>query len=299
MSIKISDQQKYDPWEIQQDITDIKVSILSCRYSMLAEWECENLIAPFWRIYHSRLGGGYIWFKGKPIKLIPNSIVIISPYTSFSSHIKSHTKLKNDRIKSIRINEVSEIEQYNKQGMIDQMFIHFKLGFPFNQIESSIFLFKINDDWESIIRLIEDQMIENPDKVDFKNNLRINYLVFYALQLLPASLWNVQLIDERILMIIKHIDSHISEPISNDELSKIVNLAKNSFARLFKECIKCSVQQYILQRRIAHAITLLHHSNLQIDEIATQSGFYDRHHFSRIFKKQIKISPGNYRKNIN
>ena len=299
MGVKISDQLKYDPWDIKQNITDIRVSILSCRYSMLSEWECENLIAPFWRIYHSRLGGGFIWYNGKMIKLVPNTIVIIPPYTSFSSHIKSNSKLKNDSIKSIRINEVSEIELYQNKGMIDQMFIHFKLGFPYNQIEPNIHSFEVNEHWENIIRTIEQHMIDNPDYIDFQHNLSMNYLVLYALQLLPAQLWNIPIIDERIMTIINYINSHISEPLSNDELSKIVNLAKNSFARLFKENIKCTVQQFIQQRRIDLAINLFHHSNIQIEEIALQCGFCDRHHFSHTFKKFTGVSPGSYWKKIN
>ena len=67
---------------------------------------------------------------------------------------------------------------------------------------------------------------------------------------------------------------------------------------LFKENIKCSVQQFIQQRRIELAITLFHHSNIQIEEVAIECGFYDRHHFSRIFKRNVGISPGIYWKKI-
>jgi AraC-like DNA-binding protein len=298
MSVKITDQQKLDPWEIKQEITDIKISILCGRYSMLSEWECENLASPFWRIYHSRLGGGFICFNEQIIEITPHSIVIIPPHTAFSSYIKSTHNSRNERIKSIRIKEVSDIAHYSKEGMIDQMFIHFKLGFPYDRIKPNIYQFQINKDWEKLVRTIEQEMIAQPDRIDFNNNIRITYFVLFALQFLPSFLWNISRIDNRILNVIQYIENHISDPLTNSELCKIANLAKNSFARLFKENIKCSVQDFIQKKRIDLAITLFHHSNAQIEEVASNCGFYDRHHFSHIFKKHTGFAPGTYIKKV-
>ena len=296
MSHIISDQQKYDPWESKQEITDVRISILCSRYSMLSEWVCQNLTSPFWRIYHSRLGGGFISFEGKTIELRPNTIVIIPPNTAFSCYLKKPGKYKYEKIKSIQINDESEINLYGKEGMIDQMFVHFKMGFPYDWIKPSMYQFEIDDYAEKLIRSIELKMIEDPVFIDFRNNISIKYFVLYALQLLPEQIWNVPSIDERILNIVKHIDTHIADPLSNQDLSKIANLAKNSFARLFKENIKCTVRDFILQRRINHAITLFHHTNISIDQVAIKCGFYDRHHFSRFFKSFTGLSPANYRK---
>jgi len=298
MSDFITDQQKYDPWESKQEITDVKISILCSRYSMLAEWECKNLSSPFWRIYHSCLGGGFISYKGKSFELVPNSIIIVSPNTSFSSYLKKPGKFSNEKIKSIRIKDEAEVKMYNKQGLIDQMFIHFKLGYPYDRIKPGIYQFETDIHAESIIRLIEQKMIEEPFTIDFQNNMKIKYFILYSLQLIPSSHWTIPNIDERILKIIKYIDDNISEPLNNHDLSKIVNLAKNSFARLFKENIKSTVRDFILQRRIDHAVTLFHHTNSTIEDVSVKCGFYDRHHFSRFFKSFTGLSPANYRKKL-
>jgi AraC-like DNA-binding protein len=75
-------------------------------------------------------------------------------------------------------------------------------------------------------------------------------------------------------------------------------MATNSFARLFKNIMQLTVQQYIQQKRIEKAIMLFHHSSLEIDEISGECGFYDRHHFSNVFKKQTGFAPAKYRKKI-
>jgi AraC-like DNA-binding protein len=209
--------------------------------------------------------------------------------------MKSAKNSRNERIKSIRINEEADLEIYKKEGMIDQMFIHFKLGFPYDSIKPNVYQFEINKNWENLIKEIELKMIDTPNQIDFRNNFRIKYFVLYALQLLPSTLWESSRIDSRILTIIRHIENNIAEPLSNSDLSKIINLATNSFSRLFKENIKCAVQDFIQQRRIEFAITLFHHSNAQIEEVALKCGFYDRHHFSHIFKKITGIPPGTYR----
>ncbi len=296
MSNLISDQQKYDPWESKQEITDVKITILCSRYSMLSEWECYNLTSPFWRIYHTRFGGGFICFEGKTIELCPSSVVIIPPNTAFSCYLKMPGKYKHEKIKSIQINDETEIKLNSKKGMIDQLFVHFKLGFPYDWVKPDIYQFKIDKQSEILIRSIELNLIQEPFFIDFRNNISIKYFVLYALRLLPTLIWKVPNIDERILKAVKHIDNHISDSLSNHDLSKIVNLAKNSFARLFKENIKCTVRDFILQRRIDHAITLFHHTNIPIEQVAVQCGFYDRHHFSRFFKSFTGLSPANYRK---
>ncbi len=292
----ISDQQKYDPLESKQEITDVKIAILCCRYSMLAEWECQNLTSPFWRIYHSRFGGGFICYEGKTIELRPNSIIIISPNTAFSCYLKMPGNFEYEKIRSVQIKEESEINLYGNEGMTDQLFVHFKLGIPYDWIKSSVYQFDIDSQSEMLIRSIELKMIAESVYIDFRNNISINYLVLFALQFLPDLIWKVPSIDERILKVVKHIDDNISEPLNNYDLSKIVNLAKNSFARLFKENIKCTVRDFILQRRIDYAITLFHHTNISIEQVAVKCGFYDRHHFSRFFKGFTGLSPANYRK---
>jgi AraC-like DNA-binding protein len=72
-------------------------------------------------------------------------------------------------------------------------------------------------------------------------------------------------------------------------------MATNSFARLFKSLMQQTVQQYIQQKRIEKAIKLLHYSYMEIGEIASECGYYDRHHFSKVFKKQTGLSPARYR----
>ena len=54
--------------------------------------------------------------------------------------------------------------------------------------------------------------------------------------------------------------------------------------------------RYINARRIEEACILLDHGEDALEEIAERLGFYDRHHFSKVFKKYRGVSPATYRK---
>ncbi|MBP1639339.1 MAG: tetD [Bacteroidetes bacterium] len=296
MNTNLSEQQKYDPWELQQEVANFKITVHCCRYWMLSEWECENMSFPFWRLYHSRLGGAYASLEGKTVHLSPDKIIIIPPYTSFSTHLKGSSG--NESIKGVRIKEEAEILFYQKQGMTDQMFVHFNLGYPYDQIKQDVYEISVDHITENIVREIENDRLEEPNTIGFQSNLKIVTLILFALQRFSPALWNIPETDNRILKAIRYIDKNLDKQLTNEELSTMANLAVNSFARLFRECMNNSVQQYIQQRRIDQAIILLHHSDLSIEEISSQCGFYDRHHFSRIFRKQTGFPPGSYRQRM-
>jgi transcriptional regulator GlxA family with amidase domain len=100
------------------------------------------------------------------------------------------------------------------------------------------------------------------------------------------------------MYILQFIKENLNGDLQNCTLAAMVNMSTNSFARLFKENTGESVQQFIIRSRIEQARLLLHHSKKSIDTIASECGFCDRHHFSKIFKQCLDMSPGYYKQHI-
>lgn len=292
----LPEKQKYDPWETQQEITDIKILLHCSRYWMLSEWECENMSYPFWRLYHSRTGGSFVNFDGIESELTPNTLLVIPPDTSFSTKIRGFNK--QECIRGVRIKSELEIDSYKMVGMSDQFFIHFNLGFPYDRFKPGVYNIEIDEQQFKQLVSIENERLQQPDIISLFSAMKLNALILFALQNLPAAHWTFPDIDKRILKAINFIDKNINSELSNATLSNMVHLAPNSFARLFRDNLNSSVQQYIRHRRIEHAIMLLHHSDVGIDEIAQKCGFYDRHHFSKVFKSETGLPPVNYRSKI-
>lgn len=293
----LPEQQKYDPWEVKQEIADVRIEIHCSRYWMLSEWECDDLSLPFWRVYHSRLGGSFVRFGGREIELTDGILVLIPPYTAFSSHINS-TDADKESIKGVRISAEEQLELYKKVGLTDQFFVHFNLGYPYDKMTPNVHVCELNDYWKQALKIIENERLKSPNAIVFYESLQLNGLLLYALQRLLPQMWNMTIPDKRIAKVINYIDENIGTDLLNSRLSDVASMATNSFARLFKNVMQLTVQQYIQQKRIERAIMLFHHSSLEIDEIAGECGFYDRHHFSNVFKKQTGYPPARYRQRI-
>ena len=68
----------------------------------------------------------------------------------------------------------------------------------------------------------------------------------------------------------------------------MAKLSPRYFLRVFQETYHTTPKAYITQLRIAHARTLLTHSEKPITEIAFDCGYSDSNYFSRVFKKITK-----------
>lgn len=66
--------------------------------------------------------------------------------------------------------------------------------------------------------------------------------------------------------------------------------------KVFKNAFDIGVLEYILKVRFREAKKLLVETELKIEEIAEKVGFASIHTFSRAFKNNMKMSPGEYRK---
>jgi len=294
----ISETKKFDPWEAKQEIEELKLKVHCSRYWMLSEWECENMSFPFWRLYHSQTGGSFVSYKGTEFELTAEKLVLIPPSTSFSSHIKKAGIVHDESILGHRLKTLEEVEILKNYGLCDQLFIHFNIGLPYDKIKPGIYEIPLNESWQAIILQIKSDRLEKSNNIDIKSSILLNSLILYALQAISNVFLDFPVIDQRIIKVIAFIDKNIAENLTNSQLSSVSNLATNSFARLFKSSMGCTVQEFIQVRRIEKAIMILHHSNNEIEEIALECGFYDRHHFSKVFKKMTGLPPAKYRVKI-
>lgn len=99
----------------------------------------------------------------------------------------------------------------------------------------------------------------------------------------------------RTTQIKKVIDTHMYSNLSIDDLAKLSNLSLSSFKREFKRIYDNSPQSYINAKKLEKAQALLQNTNLAIGEIAFDIGFNDPQYFTRLFTKNIGITPSDFR----
>ncbi len=104
-------------------------------------------------------------------------------------------------------------------------------------------------------------------------------------------------IDTSFEKIIRYVNEYHTEEITIEKLSEKFNYSISSISHKFKKNTGMSLRKYIEQLRIHHAKRLLTQSNLNITEIAMLTGFCNSGYLSMIFKKNIGVTPSQYRKN--
>ena len=100
----------------------------------------------------------------------------------------------------------------------------------------------------------------------------------------------------KIQNVIRHIDDHLDEEITVDDLVRVAGLSRSRFCYLFKADTGFSPMQYLKRRRIETARDLLEASSLRITEVRSRVGLRDRSHFARQFKARFGATPSKYRR---
>lgn len=80
------------------------------------------------------------------------------------------------------------------------------------------------------------------------------------------------------------------------EIARLVDLHPVQLCRDFRKNFHCTMGEYLLRCRVEKAKVLLLKSEQPLSEIGHQCGFYDQSHFTKSFKKLVKINPLEYRK---
>jgi AraC family transcriptional regulator len=95
--------------------------------------------------------------------------------------------------------------------------------------------------------------------------------------------------------VLDYIHKHTDQNLSLAEMAQSVQMSSYHFSRLFKQSTGQSPHQYLISRRVQHVKRLLATTGLSIAEIAAQTGFTDQSHLIRHFKRQVGVTPSQFR----
>ncbi len=93
------------------------------------------------------------------------------------------------------------------------------------------------------------------------------------------------------------IDTRYMEPLRVEEIADRINLDRRYLSRLFKEKTGESIQDYLISVRIEAAKRQLLRG-ASVLEAAQLSGYEDVCNFSKIFKREEGVSPGQWRREV-
>lgn len=102
------------------------------------------------------------------------------------------------------------------------------------------------------------------------------------------------------LDIIHYIHQNIYNPekLKAENIAAHFNISFNYISEYFKKHTDSSLQQYITNYRLSLIEIRLMHSNMRVNEIASELGFVDESHLTKTFKKYKGLSPIEFKRKM-
>jgi len=101
---------------------------------------------------------------------------------------------------------------------------------------------------------------------------------------------------KRINKVVDHINSHLDQELTLEELAKVACFSPFHFHRIFGTMTGERLSQYIGRLRLEKAASfLLQHPGKSITEVALDSGFSSSASFARAFKRHFGVSASDWR----
>lgn len=101
---------------------------------------------------------------------------------------------------------------------------------------------------------------------------------------------------EVLARVLQLIDQRFNEPLRVEDLGRHACLSPFHFARMFKISVGQAPHAYLTTKRMQHARDLLAETGIPIAEVARRVGFRTQAHFSGVFRKQVGVTPGQFRR---
>ena len=211
---------------------------------------------PFWFLYYNPEPGACLKFDDVTLRPAERDIVLIPPYTRFSSSCES---------------------------AFEHLYVHFTVGRPYSQVRPGVMVF------DRAVCGVLDELL----KTEMPQSTAIYALLFSALAAIPKERFALgeHPVDDRLQRAI----GLLGQGLDNAELCRIIGMSASNFQRCFKREVGSSPKRYAMELRLENARSLLVAGQKGIPDIAAECGFSDRYAFSKAFRKYTGVSPARYR----
>ena len=103
---------------------------------------------------------------------------------------------------------------------------------------------------------------------------------------------------ERVKLMLRFIEKNFAEEITLEQIAAAAALSKSEAHRCFKRATGLPAFQFLIKYRILLAAERLRSTRQSISDVAAGCGFLDMSYFSKAFREIFKVTPTDYRKNL-
>lgn len=255
------------------------------RYISISKYEADWLSQPhthhFSELFYVLSGKGVFYIEGNAVPVKPDDLLIINPHVE-------HTEktLPNDPMEYI---------VFGVDGLA------FSFSSPDKEEPRNYSYYSYSASQKHFINFAQLMMNEfREKKPGFET---VCHGLLQVLLVYISREQRISVISDSMYQISKecalakhYIDANYSQNITLDLLASITHINKFYLAHTFTKCIGQSPINYLTQKRLSASKELLAGSNLSIAQVASSTGFSSQSYFSQIFRKEVGMTPQQYRK---
>lgn len=230
-------------------------------------WNHPGVDSPFWRFYHNPTPGALLRHEDRELPLTPDHVVLIPANTVFDCC-----------------------------GPVDaeHFWIHFTAHRHGDTVLQGPQVIKADS---TLKALLADTIQAHADQDE---PLRVQRLYHLSAALLHTSFSRLPValgssLPPALTELLALIDKAPHTDLGNPFLAKLAGLSVERFIRWFRQHLGVTPAAYVTAARIRLAKPLLALSDKSVDQIAAETGFPNRHYFSRVFAKQVGCGPAEFR----
>jgi AraC-like DNA-binding protein len=93
-----------------------------------------------------------------------------------------------------------------------------------------------------------------------------------------------------------HIDNNLDRSLPVTELANLTRLSSSHFSRAFKGTFGQTPHAFIICRRLERARREMLEGQEPLSQIALSCGFADQAHFARLFRRETRLAPSEWRR---
>jgi AraC family transcriptional regulator len=97
-------------------------------------------------------------------------------------------------------------------------------------------------------------------------------------------------IESRLKRVLERIEDCVGDRLTVASLAEVAGLSPAHFAREFKRCMNETPHAFVMRRRLDRARQMMA-AGASLTDVATDCGFADQAHLSRLFKQQFGVTP--------
>jgi AraC family transcriptional regulator of arabinose operon len=261
----------------KQYIANLQVDLAHAAYTKVPRtWEELDFTPIVNKMYFIREGEGVLKIRGQTFYPKPNELYLLP-----ADVVQSYGTINDNTFGKYWCHFTAKIGELNLfQALETSLFITIDQPEQWKAKFVRLIDYSHSDKLTSrihtnsiLLELIADY-IENCDKVKF--NLKAT----------PAF--------EKMNAVLQHIEAHLTDNLTVEELAQIAHFHPNYFIQLFKNFTGNSPIQYINRARLEKAKHLLTMTELNVSAIADTVGL-ELSYFSRMFRDHNGVSPTAYR----